>query len=181
MPAAIENILEFLNEIFVENKKHIRGEYIVENINLDEVTFKKTIQLLEDKKFVHLIPVTGSLPMIKITSNGRQFLRGEQPDKNSISFNAKTIQYFGGDNYGHASQNYNNTNINIQGFEKVKSIIDEKDISESLKTELINKINELKVEFQNGTPSEPKISKILESIGTTASWLIPIITQFVGI
>ena len=84
MSDVTDKILEFLNEISIETGKHISGEDIVQNIGLDKFTFKKTVQLLEDKKFVNLIRVTGSLPMIKITSNGRQFLRGEQPNKNTI-------------------------------------------------------------------------------------------------
>ena len=177
-----DKLLELLNEMYNQTVKHIRGEEIINNIGIDEFEYKKIAQLLEDRKFVHLIKVTGSLPMIKITSNGRQFLRGEQQNNNSVSINAKNVQYFTGSNYGNASQT-NNSEIrfDIQGFENIKSVIAEKNISESLKAELNQKIDELKNELQTNPPSESKITKIMENIGTTSSWLVPIITKFVGI
>ena len=177
-------LLKFLSEKSIQNKKYVSGRECIDSLFVTEQEFVETVQLLEDKDYVQVLKTKSALPLVKISSNGRNFLRnGEEKDlsTNSTTYNIGNVTQVSGNVYGGISQSDNRIAI-TQQLEMLQSEIKMKNILEDTKKELIQKIDEIKTEHAKNTDtSREKITKIISDIARISSEWAPILSKIFGI
>ena len=180
-------LLQFLLTKSTENLKYVPGSECINALSLSEQEFLDTVQILEDEKYIYSLKTRSSLPQVKISPEGRKFLRkGNENSKStqsSITYNVKSLQVSGNFNGGGNFSYTDNRVITVNNqLENLKSQIQTKNMLEDTKKELVKKIDEIKEEYtKNQDPSSNKISGALSVIGNIAADLVPIISRIMGL
>ena len=127
------------------------------------------------------------LPQVKISPNGRKFLRQGLPTgatasaANATIYNVENMVNVSGDVHGGISQSDNRVTI-TQQLERLQSEIKKQNILEETKRELLLKIDELKTEHAKNTDtSREKITKIISDVVRISAELGPVLSKIFGI
>ncbi len=68
-------LLEFLSKKSIQNKRYVSGEECIDSLFVTEQEYVEMVQILEDEDYVQVLKTKHVLPLVKISPNGRNFLR----------------------------------------------------------------------------------------------------------